>query len=100
MKCRVSFNHEAIGDIEGSYEWGVKNWGEEQAIRWVQDLYDSVYSRLSILPLGCPIAPESASSDFEIRQLLLNRYRVLFTIQEDEVRVIHLRGPFHERSIS
>jgi putative addiction module component (TIGR02574 family) len=39
----------------------------------------------------CPIAPESVHLEREIRQLLVDPYRILFTIVEREVHVLHVR---------
>lgn len=45
------------------------------------------------MPLSCQFAPESNSSEFEIRQLIYGRYRILFTVEEDVVLVLYFRGP-------
>jgi hypothetical protein len=50
---------------------------------------------LSTFPARCAEAPESRFFDREIRQLLYGRgrnvYRILFTIQDDVVSVLHIR---------
>lgn len=97
MKYRVTFNREALGDIERSYEWGRRHWGEELTARWLDELFSTVDSRLASFPLGCPLAPESVESMYEIRQLIFDRYRILYTVRADEVLVIHLRGPHRSR---
>lgn len=45
-----------------------------------------------------PLAPESAHFDYDIREVFFktrqgNPYRVLFTILDDEVLVLRVRGP-------
>jgi plasmid stabilization system protein ParE len=97
MIYNITFNAKAVRDIESSFEWGVNNWGEEQAVKWLRDLHSAVRRRLSESPLSCPVAPESSARGHEVRQLLYGRYRILFTIRKNEVRVIHLRGPYHEK---
>lgn len=92
----IRFNQEALRDIESSLEWGFRNWGEKRAIRWVRDLHSIVRKRLSSFPHSCPIAPESFEENQEIRQLIYNRYRVLFVILDDEVRILYVRGPYHK----
>jgi hypothetical protein len=47
---------------------------------------------------GCGLAPEDAEHDSEIRQIVFKTrsglpYRALFTIDGDQVHVIHVRGP-------
>jgi plasmid stabilization system protein ParE len=39
MSYKVRFNRKAIRDIENSFEWGIDNWGEELALKWLRDLY-------------------------------------------------------------
>jgi plasmid stabilization system protein ParE len=95
MKYKVKFNHGAIRDIEASFEWGLNNWGEGQALKWLRGSHTVIHARLSKFPLSCAVAPESAASDFEIRQLVYDRYRILYTVRKNEIRVIHLRGPYH-----
>ena len=51
--------------------------------------------------LNCELAPEDEFVDEEIRQAFFQtrrgqRYRVLFTVIDNEVRVLHIRGP-HQR---
>lgn len=92
----ISFNEQALIDIERSLEWGFRNWGEERSIKWVRGLYWIVRERLSSFPYSCPIAPESAEENLTIRQLIWNRYRILFVIREDEVRVLYVRGPYNK----
>ncbi len=92
---RVRYNPEAINDMDDSFEWGMRNWGELQALAWIRGLHALVRKRLVDLPLSCPIAPEGFESGFEIRQLVYGRYRILFTVKQDEVLVMYLRGPFN-----
>jgi plasmid stabilization system protein ParE len=46
---------------------------------------------LSELPRRCSLAPENDSFDDETRQLLYGDYRILFTIENDAVVVLHVR---------
>lgn len=90
----IRYNPEAIEDLAGSYEWGVENWGEVAAARWYDFMESAIDTRLSSLPLSCPLAPEDQAFDFDVRHLVLGRYRVLFRIVAYEVIIIHIRGPF------
>ena len=94
-RYRIRFNIRALDDIETSISWGLENWGEELTIRWSRELYGIVYGQLSVFPLSCPVAPESAETGLEIRQLIFDRYRILFTVMDDEVLILYVRGPFH-----
>lgn len=91
-KYTVSFLPEAVDDILRSYEWGVENWGEDAAEKWLRDLYHSIYQILEARPL----APENDSWESEVRQLIFLRYRILFTIlhPEKETVVVRVSGPY------
>lgn len=66
----------------------------DTAAQWLARFYEALQS-LSQNPERCSIAPESAAMDREIRQLLFGRrqstWRALFVIQDDEVRILHVR---------
>jgi hypothetical protein len=57
--------------------------------------FERELEKLSTLPERFPLAPENGLVDAEIQQMIFGRrqgaYRVLFTIQGDEVRVLHIR---------
>ncbi|MGH9822004.1 MAG: type II toxin-antitoxin system RelE/ParE family toxin [Blastocatellia bacterium] len=82
-------------DIEGSYLWGRKHWGIEQANKWVRELRTEIL-KLSTLPESHSLAPESSAFAQPIRQTVVGRYRVLFAVAERKVFVLHVRGPYHE----
>lgn len=90
----VIFSHSAENDIYQSFEWGCREWGEEIAIKWAIELKSSVENLLKTFPKSQPIAPESNDLLFEIRQMIVGRYRVLFTIEGDSVQVLHVHGAF------
>jgi len=97
-RYRVAFLAEAYDDILASYEWGMLNWGEELAQKWLEDLYDIIYSILEISPLGCPVAPDNNEWESEVRMLVFLRYRILFTVLEsEEVIIVRVSGPFTKR---
>jgi hypothetical protein len=50
--------------------------------------------RLSQFPEACPIAPESKEFNRELRQFVIDRYRVIFTIQKDTVKILYVRGAY------
>jgi len=55
----------------------------------------AILGQLSIVPKGFPIAPEDDEFKEEIRQMIVGRYRVLFTIRKGKVHVLHIRGAFN-----
>lgn len=93
-KYLVTFLEEADDEVLRSYEWGLAVWGKERADKWLISLYQKVIRRLSEFPFSCPIAPESRILKTEIRHYIFGRYRILFKIEEDEVIILRLVGPF------
>lgn len=93
-KYKVEFLPSAKEDLRRSFEWGVEVWGKEQAAKWLRDMYSVCKQRLTHIPKGCPVAPESELLGRELRQLIIGRYRVIFIVGYDHVMVLHVRGPF------
>src|ERR1041385_4892104 len=91
-RYEVIFEESAQADVRGSYDWGCRAWGKKEAQRWVRQLRTAVSRQLSIVPKGFPIAPEDDEFSEEIRQMVVGRYRVLFTIRKRQVHVLHVRG--------
>jgi plasmid stabilization system protein ParE len=89
----VRYNASFVNDLSDAFQWGVGFWGPEATGKWYNELEQTVSKRLSVLPKGCPLAPEDEDFRFEVRHLIFGRYRVLFTIDQRVVRVLYLRGP-------
>lgn len=92
-KYTVLIEESAQMDIQRSHDWGCRVWGKAQARKWVRELRASIITNLGSVPSAFAVAPESDEFDDEIRQMIVGRYRVLFTIQGRKVHVLHLRGP-------
>ncbi len=90
----VRFGRLAANDLQSSYDCCVENWGRERADDWVRRLEKLIVKRLALLPLACPLAPETREYEFDLRHLVVHRYRVLFTVADNEVYVMRFRGPF------
>jgi plasmid stabilization system protein ParE len=93
-RYRVVFEESAQADARESYDWGCRFWGKKEAQRWVRELRTAISRQLTIVPKGFPIAPENNEFSEEIRQMIVGRYRVLFTIRKGKVHVLHIRGPY------
>lgn len=81
-------------DLADSYIWGIDNWGIEKADKWLDEMENKVFSRISQMPMAFPIAPESQEFDIEVRHFVIGRYRILFTVSGMDVLVLRVRGPF------
>jgi plasmid stabilization system protein ParE len=91
---KVILHPDAESDIESSFKWGCRAWGEENAKLWVRKLRRAIEKQLTSLPLACPLAPESEELGIAIRHLILDRYRVIFTLLGRTVTILHVRGSY------
>lgn len=98
MKYHVVFELSAARDLDKSYEWGCTEWGKAQARKWHSKILQAIRT-LAEFPERQPLAPENEEFDEEIRQLVYGRYRILFTIREDAVYVLHCRGAYTGKDI-
>ncbi len=94
MKYNVKTTASAEADILRSFEWGVQNWGAPMAKRWTIQLRKRFKEQLSQFPLSCPLAPDQDINEPDARQLIVDRYRVIYEIEGSLVRILHVRGPF------
>jgi plasmid stabilization system protein ParE len=80
-------------DIAEAHLWLAEQ-APDAADRWFDSIYDTIGS-LQIFPERCPLAPENKFFKTEIREIFHGRrqhkYRILFTVSENEVRVLHIR---------
>lgn len=86
-KYKVIIEDSAQASVQGSYDWGCRVLGKAQAQKWVRDLRTAITKRLASIPTAFPRAPENDEFEDEIRQMIVGRYRVLFTIRETSSRV-------------
>lgn len=93
-KFKVEFLPTAIRNLEISFQWGVSEWGKEEAKKWLRDFYSACKERLSTIPNGCPIAPESEDLDRELRYLIIGRYRAIFFVTDNVVSIVNVRGSY------
>jgi plasmid stabilization system protein ParE len=90
----VVIEEPAQADVQRSYDWGCRVWGKARARKWAHNLHASITKQLTTIPTGFPLAPENDEFREKIRQMIVGRYRVLFTIQGRRVHVLHVRGPY------
>jgi plasmid stabilization system protein ParE len=89
----VVFEESPQAEVRESYEWGCRVWGTYKAQVWLHQLRKAVKQQLTLVPKAFPLAPEDDEFSEEIRQMIVGRYRVLFTIKGRKVHVLHIRGP-------
>lgn len=91
---RVEPTDKALLDAGGAYFW-ISERSEKAGLRWYEGLLKAFRS-LEQNPLRCPLAPESAFFEQEIRQLIYGRYRILFTVEGGTVLVLRVRHGVRE----
>ena len=87
----VVFEESAQADVRESYDWGRRVWGKYEAQQWVRQLRKAVADQLTLVPKAFPLAEDDEFSE-EIRQMVVGRYRILFTVKGRKVHVLHVRG--------
>lgn len=60
------------------------------AERWMHLLQKALDS-LQVFPNMHPYAPENAHTNFDVRQLWVGKYRVIFAVRAEDVRVLLVR---------
>ena len=101
MIYRVSVLDRADRDADAILRW-LSKLSPRGAIRWLF-AYNSIKEKLARDPLSHGLAPEDGRVDFELRQIFFKtprgkRYRSVFTVTGDEVRILRVRGP-HQRPL-
>ncbi len=89
---RVVISPKAAADIIAAYDW-LYSENPVYATKWRDCMQDAVMG-LQTLPFAHAIAPESATFDIEIRQLLYGPgtpWRVFYCIKGDQVSILHVR---------
>ena len=91
---RVEPTDKALADAGEAYFW-INDQSAAAALRWYEGLMKAFRS-LEKKPLRCPLAPESAFFEEEIRQLIYGKYRILFTVAGETVFVLRVRHSAQE----
>jgi plasmid stabilization system protein ParE len=93
---RVVILRRADADTNAIYVWLAKR-SVAGAGRWYRAFLNAAAS-LSNNPFRCGSAPESVAVGYDVRQHLFKtprgrKYRLLYLVTGDEVRVLRIRGP-------
>ena len=94
MEYQVEITDVALAEAEEAYLWMMEQLSPENAEKWFDRLIDAIES-LNQSPKRCSLALENEVFSEEIRQLLYgkgrNTYRIMFTVSEQIVYVLHIR---------
>ena len=101
MTYRVIVTEKAKGDLRHYYSVAAEH-APDTAARWL-DRFEASLQTLSTNPERCATAPENDLVGQTIRQLFVGkrtgRFRVLFTIVDDDVFVLHIRRGTMDKAI-
>lgn len=79
----------ARNDADEVFDWIAMDSGAA-AERWLEGL-DLVFASLRTFPNRGKLAPEGRRIRRQVRQLMYGRYRIIYVVVGDEVRVLHVR---------
>lgn len=88
MSFQVQVAARAKRDVRKIIRW-IAEHSPGQAALWHFDFLAAVDS-LQNFPARCPVVRESAESK-ELRQLLFDKYRIIFSIEDETVVILHVR---------
>ena len=89
MTHEVFVTARAAADVTKACDWIARD-STAEAIRWHDRCTEAIAS-LAEYPRRCPVAVESESVGLDVRQLHFGRYRILFIIEGQTVKVVHVR---------
>lgn len=79
----------AEDDLERAYLY-IKEDSPQHVLNWYHKMYQGILS-LKRIPERCPFAPENDYFENIIRHLIIKNYRVLFTVHDTTVYILHIR---------
>lgn len=96
MKFTVKISDQADTDAQVIFDW-IAERSPAGALKWYE-AYQAAVVRLEVNAGQHPLAAESNWFPKEVRQMLFKtrkdlRYRILYSISESKVDVLHVRGP-------
>jgi toxin ParE1/3/4 len=86
---KVVLPPDAEAEIEAIYIY-IAARAPAPAIDWYNGCIEAIRS-LADFPERCPSAPESRTFGRDLRHLLYGNYRIIFTIHDGRVHVLHVR---------
>lgn len=89
MTFKIVLQPAARAEAAGIYRYLYER-SPHGADRWLAGFGEAART-LDSMPERCALAPENPTFSREIRQLLYDQYRILFTIKGRMVRVLHVR---------
>jgi plasmid stabilization system protein ParE len=89
MSYQVVIEDEAEQEMKEAAQW-IAQFAPETAAQWYFDMATAIET-LQDSPARCPLAPESRTFGEDIRHLIVGKYRILFLIDDEIVKVLRVR---------
>ena len=96
MPYQIEWSTKAELDVDRVLLWFQGQRASDAAAHWLKGLREQVRS-LQNNPERCPMASEAEDVGLPIRELLFGRYRILFQVEGDIVRISHVRHSARDR---
>jgi plasmid stabilization system protein ParE len=90
MSYSIETTPQALNEIENAYRWIANNLGTAFVKKWYEDLTKAIDS-LKTFPNRCPIVQEAEGFDAVVRQRQVGKYRILFLVEGETVKVFSVR---------
>lgn len=90
MNYSIEITPQALNEIEAAYRWIANNLGTTFVKQWYQDLTKAIDS-LKVFPNRCAIVHEADGFDAIVRQRQVGKYRILFMVEAETVKVFSVR---------
>ena len=90
MNYSIEITPQALNEIEAAYRWIANNLGTTFVKQWYLDLTKAIAS-LKVFPNRCAIVHEADGFDAIVRQRQVGKYRILFIVEAETVKVFSVR---------
>lgn len=96
MSHRVVLGPRAEAELSEIASW-LASRSTDGALRWLE-AFEVAKESLATMPHAGEVAPESDYLNIEVRQITFKtrsgrRYRLLYSVVDSDVRILHIRGP-------
>ena len=90
MEYKINYAPRVCEDLDAIHSYIEERSSTEKADHWCLKITDQI-NNLQRFPSRCPIAPENAFVDEEIRHTFVGEYRIIFVVDSSSVQILHIR---------
>ena len=100
MKYQVNITERALTDMEAVYDYIAGELKEPSAAMRQYDRIAAAIESLSVCPNRCSVLKTEPERSYNMRQLLVDRYSVIYVVDAEDVtvlRVLYSASDIHNR---